>query len=162
MLLLSMLFFLLFHPSFSLIKYKSIADYWQIISDFESVTTMIIYSVEYRGLKGALLHYCQSGYVEEMLYRGPILLFAIIIAAQSMWEKTLVWPLALFTNYLWVNWAHPHYAPLFLAFIFAGGLVNSAFIIHSKNKALGMIAAIILHASFNLIFVSGVYYFYMT
>jgi hypothetical protein len=106
---------------------------------------------------------------EEMVFRGLFVLIpALILPPAKIWPKWLginwvvicLWILMAIGAHFWAtdHWTLSQaYPPLPQAMVFWGGLINGACIIHApptpRGRALGMIAAIFLHAAANAFYI---------
>ena len=134
----------------------SLSSYWKEVGDIGPVKEIIDAKLEKNGLNQTLAEYSIAAYVEEMLYRGPVLIFMLLLGTSRKWTEALAWiPLFALSYY----WATQHSYPAFYqAMILIGGLINGLCIIQMKNKALGMIAAISLHGTANIVIISSLHY----
>jgi len=155
--LLIIIFFLIMQSRDSLKKAfssGSLYGYWEEIGDMGPIKDKIDRRLEEDGFHQTLAEYSLAAYAEEMIYRGPILILILLMGTKK--RMTLIWPPLIALSYYW---AIQHSYPAFYqAIILLGGLVNGLCIIQMKNKALGMLAAITLHGTANVVIISSLHY----
>jgi len=128
--------------------------------DFKFIKDTIISDIQHRGLAGSMTHYFSGAYQEEMIFRGPILLLLLFLyQASDKTKEFLAWMLVIPLSSFWAE-GHNGYPVFYQAIIFIAGLINGACIIYAKNKAMGMMAAILLHGIANILIILSIYFFF--
>lgn len=131
-------------------------------TDFSVIQKLIAVRIRYLGLRAVLTQYLLSAYQEEMVYRGPVLLFLLIFPERYAKSRSLLaWLLVIGLSHIWAQGLHGDYAMFYRAVIFSGGLINGACVIHFQNKAAGILAAVFLHSLVNALVVLTIYFFLM-
>lgn len=134
----------------------SLGSYWEEIGDIKPIKEKIDEELKERGLHQTLVNYSLAAYVEEMIYRGPVLIFLLLLGTSKKWTEVAAWAPLLILSYYWAT--QHSYPAFYQAIILLGGLINGLCIIQMKNKALGMITAIALHGAANVVIISSLYY----
>ena len=131
----------------------SLDSYWEEIGNIKPIKEKIGEALKEKGLHQTLADYSLVAYIEEMTYRGPVLIFMLLLGTSKKWTRVAAWVPLLILNYYWAT--QHSYPAFYQAIILLGGLINGLCIIQMKNKALGMITAIALHVATNVIIISS-------
>ena len=165
--------FYFFHPSAiwhgTLPLYQKEALKWSVIKDqIKEVNRKIDLSIENQPFKEwGLQYFIRAPLSEEMVFRGFFVLMPVLFLPAEKrflkinWVIVLLWIVMFIGSYLWV--IDHHYPPLPEAMVMWGGLINGSCIIHAdptpRKRALGMLAAILLHSLANAFYL-GLFYLF--